>query len=224
MVVVTKLPMLSLMMVCALPLMFSSGCAQRITYPLRDVEAAENSHFHGKTLAVRVFEDVREPVADRRRTIDRGDGDWWFNNAARYRNQKAGPCMTRMVIRHIEAVQMFDAVSPEEERPDSDYLLKATITQFDGFSKRNIGSEIAKGFVAPWIVNLRASARYEAATSLDVSIIERHSGKMAWQGTAAGKIEGEGNPCENGTLAYTFANLSLKKAVNNMVEYLREIE
>lgn len=245
-----RISILALVAGCCVGFLFTSGCAriQKITYSITDIQTVANARFTGKSLVVKTFADARETTqtaspspsgitqswAFRRsiwykdkRIIKRNGVDWHFNHNDHYRNKNINPWISQMIANHLNASHMFASVSFEGARlPHSDYVLEGTIKKFEGCQKRSIAKEVGASFaLIGSLATMGVKSRYEGTTLLiDVTLIEGSSGKSVWQGTVQGHVEGVDHADAYGWAGYGKANLSLKQAVDNLIQELRQIK
>lgn len=208
-----------------------TGCSQQITYPLDDIPKAVNSPFAGNTLGVEAFRDVREKPSEKqawyeeKRKTQRGGKDWWFNNDQEYKNKCVAPWITEMIVKHLNQSGLFRSVTLKEKATsDTDYILQGEIQKFEGYKEPSVAAQVGAQFgLIGAIATAGVTSRYEATTVLiNVKLIRKDSQETIWQGVVEGKIEGEDYADAYGWSAYIKANLSLKEAVNHLIDELME--
>jgi len=211
------------------------GCSQPITYSLDDIPKAVNSPFTSNTLGVEAFEDVRENIPVKqawyksfykeRRITHRGGKGWWFNDDQEYKNKCVAPGITEMIVKHLNRSGLFHSVTLKEKaRSDTDYILQGGIKTFEGYKEKSVAAQIGAQFgLIGALATSGVTSQYEATTVLNnVKLIRRDSQETIWQGVIEGKIEGEDYADAQGFSAYTKANISLKEAVNQLIDELKE--
>ena len=243
-----RISILALVVGCSVGFLFTSGCKiiQKITYPITDIQTVANARFTGKSLAVKTFADARETTQRAspsgitqswvfRRSIwykdkmiiKRNGVDWYLNHNDHYRNKNINPWISQMIANHLNASHMFASVSFEGAGlPHSDYVLEGTIKKFEGYKEKSAAAEVGASFaLIGGLATMGVKSRYEGTTLLiDVTLIEGSSGKSVWQGTVQGHVEGVDHADAYGWSAYAKANLSLKQAVDNLIQELRQIK
>lgn len=213
-------------------LLVLTGCSQQITYSLDGIPKAVNSTFTSNTLGVEAFKDVRVKPSNKQalfgkvqRVTQRGGKDWWFNDDREYKNQCVAPWITEMIVKHLNQSELFRSVTLKENATsDTDYILQGEIKKFEGYKEKSIGAEIGAQFgLIGAIATAGITNQYEATTVLNnVKLIRRDSQETIWQSVIEGKIEGEDYADAQGWSAYEKANLSLKDAVNQLIDELME--
>jgi len=234
---------------CSVGFLFTSGCTtiQEITYPITDIQTVANARFTGKSLTVKTFADARETTQTpppspsgitrswasydankwpkEERIIQSNGMDWYFNHNDNYRNKTISPGISQMIANHLNASHMFASVSFEGAGlPHSDYVLEGTIKKFEGYKEYSAAALLGRQ-IGPigTVATAGVKSRYEGTTLLiDVTLIEGSSGKPVWQGTVQGHVEGVDYADASGWSAYLKANLSLKQAVDNLIQELRQ--
>ena len=120
---------------------------------------------------------------------------------------------------------MFHSVTLKDKaRSDTDYILQGEIKTFEGYKEKSVAAEVGASFgLIGMAATSGVTSQYEATTVLNnVKLIRRDSQETIWQGVIEGKIEGEDYADAQGLSAYTKANLSLKEAVNELIDELME--
>lgn len=204
-----------------------SGCAinQKITYPLNDVPPHSGSPFSNVTLAVKPFEDQRQPAAlegawDSPATVTRSDDSWFYNSPDHYKDQQIAPSVTKMIAQHLDSAKLFRSVSVYEgEASGATLVLEGKIKKFDAFKKKSVATQAGQYFgMVGILATAGAQSEYEATTALiHVRLIHVSTQKVIWEGDVEGKIHGMDYADPAGWSVYQKANLSLKQAVDDLI-------
>ena len=221
------------------------GCLYRqsVKYSLKDVSPVATSPFAGRTLAVKEFEDTRPPQETRSvwRKIfgkpapeeSRDGKDWFFNGNDNYKDKRAAPWVTRMVVKHLAATKVFKEVKVSgKDPPGSDLLLEGKIKDFWGGKERSDTAEGirttsmffgAVGGLVGALMTTQVKTEYRGKTMLiDLKLSEVRTGKALWQGSVEGEVSGKSMADTEGLTAYRHANDSLKEAMKSLVEKIQE--
>ena len=226
--------------------LLSSGCAsmRKVSYPIKDVVQRNNPSFSQSQLVVKEFRDVREvqpkysklmaylgsPVPEMKKSND----FWYYNHNLNYRKNFVAPWIAEMMIKHIRSSNLFGNVTLfQEGLPGGEYLLEGKIKEFEGLIQKDIAAESinsvgmqfgAIGGIISGLANSARTSKFEAETILmDVSLTEIDTGIVLWEGVVEGRLEGEAPSSVDGWRAYTQANLSLKAAVESLLDKLENL-
>lgn len=218
--------------VCLFIIFLASGCVkQPIAYQLNDISKIEGSSFAPFTIAVAEFKDVRQIHKEEKswfkedRITSRNGNDWYFNNQDYYKDKIISPWISEMIVKHVDQSGIFKNAKLQSDASDADYILEGAIQRFEGFKEPSLAARIGAQFaVIGALATLGVKSRYEGTTVLiDVKLKKRDSDNVLWNGTVEGKVEGEDYADAYGWSAYQKANESLKVAVNQLIEKLKEL-
>lgn len=217
--------------------LFLCGCvaAQKITYPLNDIMATPKSSFSRSALFVKELEDLREPVAKAGSgtapaTVQLNGANWFYNSDDHYEHKVVAPWITQQMARHLEASHLFASVEADAKKT-ADSILEGRIKKFDAFKKTSaaatgISSATmmfgAIGGAIGGLMTLGIKTDYLATTVLELKLTELSTQRVLWEGEVEGRIEGSDPADVSGWTVYQKANLSLKKAVDNLIAKLND--
>ncbi len=221
----------------SVPFVFSlSGCAarQKVTYGLGDVRTLTGGTLSQYRLLVRRFEDQRDPEAISRRgswseAAKTADGNYYVNSDNQYVDGPVAAAVTRMIGEHVKASGLFhDVLVSESEPVQGDLVLNGAIKRFEAHRETHEVQEalLVQGGLL-WLILGTASwrAQYDATTQLaDVKLTDSSSSLALWQGTAEGHVAGQDMVQSGGWSVYQEANLSLKNAVDKLLEQLATVK
>ena len=222
------------------------GCFhQSVDYSLKDVSSVTASPFAERTLAVREFEDARLPQPTRSFSERERMGiklppeefrygrKWLYNGNEHYTDKRVAPGVTRMVVKHLAATNLFKEVKVSgKDPPGSDLLLEGKIKDFWGGTEPSHTADAirntsmwfgAAGALLGALAISRVKTEYSGRTVLiDLRLSEIRAGQVLWKGTVEGTVSGKGMADTEGWTAYRHANDSLKEATKSLVEKIQE--
>lgn len=218
--------------------LLATGCAQSISYRLKDVPVISQSPFTSYTLTVKEFTDVRRPVDQVKsqwrspyaaRLVARNGEDWFYNSDELYKNNVAAPWITEMLAKHLTASKLFrDVKVSADGSSDTDFLLDGRIEKFEalkeaGYSKL---TQIGQLFgVLGALATAGVESQYEATTKLsELHLRYVKTQTVVWNGEAEATIGGSDYADPYGLSVYLKANESLKKAVEDLIRKLGQAE
>jgi hypothetical protein len=232
--------------VLSLVLALSSGCmlSQKVKYSVKDVPRVSVPAFSDKTLVVKEFEDLRRPKRLRGKsrafnkpvpTLQSEGREWYYNSLENYKDKTVTPWITDMIVKHIKAAETFKSVSEAgEDAPEGDIVLAGKIKEFRGAIERSSEAESiqrgsmlfgAAGALLGLGVIHTIKVDYTGTTELvDVTLTEVETEKLLWEGHVEGKVAGEMSASTTGWEAYEKASLSLKEAINKLLEEFEKID
>jgi hypothetical protein len=158
--------------------------------------------------------------------VKEGENEWYVNSDSQYVDAPVAAAVTRMIADHLGASQLFGSVTVGDvDLANADLVLSGKITRFEARRAAHQAEEalISQGGLL-WLLLQSTSwrATYEATTQLsDVRLAEAASKRVLWEGAAEGKVTGEDAVEPGGWSVYQEANLSLKAAVENLLDALR---
>jgi hypothetical protein len=214
-----------------------SGCAslyQRdIQYDLDDVTRLGGGPLHQQTLVIRELADKRPAeVVSRRGSYDnaaivkREGDDWYFNSDDHYRTRPVTTAITRMLVEHVGAADLFEKVGMEGEMGRSDLILEGAIECFEAYRDREVGKQALvsqMGLIGMAIAATNKSP-YEARVVLsDLRLVRRKDGVVLWQGRVEKATKGEEPISMSSLEVYRHANDALKGAVELLLNDLSRV-
>ncbi|MEA1886595.1 MAG: hypothetical protein U9N72_05240 [Bacteroidota bacterium] len=230
------------LMICVILLLFMPACTvkRKVSYSLRQIETVEISPFHNRSLGIRILKDARKPIEGelvkyrkaghvgkkKYGSLIRINGvDWWYNKDEFYKSDSLNHAITNMMARHIDESKIFSNVTiiknQNLEDIQQEYILEGVVKKFEGFQERTEQAEAVSGGLIGNLAALTIKSRCEGTTELELTLIERESGEIIWEGLICGFVDGEASASTDSYGGYNVANTSLYNAVNN---FIKEIE
>lgn len=220
-------------LVFTLMLFVMSGCAanQKITYPLQDVAPITGSQIIDADLVVKEFEDIRQPLARKGgwsspAMITRDNASWFYNSDDHYQDNRVAPWITEMIAKHLDTLGIFRGVKVNQAgEAVPDLYLEGKIKQFEAFKKRSMATVVGSQFgLIGLLATSGVKSEYEAATMLtQVRLLRTSTNEVLWEGEVEGRISGKDYADTAGWSVYEKANLSLKKAVDELANRLAKV-
>ncbi|MBU1122356.1 MAG: hypothetical protein KKF54_06660 [Candidatus Omnitrophica bacterium] len=208
-----------------------TGCAQKITYTLKDVPKVSSSIFKNKTLAVKEFQDERTQTSRKgswyldKRIVKKDGKNWYCNHEKFYKNKKVAPAITKMLVKHLQHSELFQSVSLDNDGSlETDYVLEGTVSKFEGFKEQNAAAIVGTHFgLLGFLATSAIKSDYEATVMLiNVRLLRKGSERSVWEDSIKATIQGEDYADAYGWTAYAKANLALKEAVGKFIRGIQD--
>ena len=215
-----------------------TGCAQTINYRLKDVQVVSKSPFLQYTLGVKEFQDVREKTATPKmylflggvRAVTRQGTKWFHTSDDAYSGGDVAPLITRMVAKHIATSKLFQRVKVlGTDTIGTDFVLVGKIKRFEAFkdagpSESTKMAQVAFGLIGS-LATMGVQSRYEATTILtELKLIRVSTHTVVWTGEVEGVVAGSDYADPEGYSVYAKVNESLKKAVDDLIQKLGQVD
>jgi hypothetical protein len=223
-------------LILVLLILFLSACApvpQRVHYEVGDTRTLAGGPLSNYNLLVRPLEDQRDPDLVGRKsrggeTAMSEDGKFYVNADDAYEDAPVATAVTRMMAQHVAASGLFKTVFvTATEANQSDLVLTGKLKRFEARREAHqVQEAMANGLIGIILTSTKVwAARYEANTELsELRLIEPQSQAIIWQGDVQGHTAGEDNVQGVNWVVYQEANLSLKDAVDKLLEQLAAVK
>lgn len=163
------------------------------------------------------------------KVVSRGGTAWFHNSDRNYKKGSIPKRISEAVAKHLSASKLFQSVSSSPTRTQTDLVLQGALEKFEAFKEippANMTWVAQRGFgLLGALATAGVQSNYEATTKLsDLQLIEVSTSAVLWQGEVEGRLNGQDYADPDGYSVYHKANMSLKLAVDQLIQKLTEVK